>query len=395
MLPQSWVVPLVAIALLAAPAHADEAEGTQEGPPPQAILAHGMMDFAAALFNKLAQQHGNIVVAPFHAALVMEMAARGAKGSTAEQIAKTFGYPDDPQVLHEGFSLVSSDVRFAGSSSIWRFNNRLWLAKGLDPKAAGPSPAVDDVPTLHLEAEHLNAASAKPLTDAVNTWAKENTDGHVIRAVFPEAPLNDTRALIGSAMRMGSLWRKPARARASKTGASAYLQEKSSMYFGETPDYKVAELELATDHTSLLLLIPKDASNQLTSAPDGASLRSLIGSLQPTEIAVEIPVFHMNAHVDLTAALKALGVTSAFGKDAEFPGWGPDVRLADMQQSIDVSVDADGANAAVATYVRMGKAHAKPWHPVKVNKRIGRSFLFILRDTYWSVPLLFGRVEGS
>src|SRR5262245_37276493 len=68
-------------------------------------LAAGNNQFAIELYKKLAEKDdGNIVVSPYSISSALAMTYAGARGETAEQMARTLHFALPPDQLHPAFS---------------------------------------------------------------------------------------------------------------------------------------------------------------------------------------------------------------------------------------------------------------------------------------------------
>lgn len=81
---------------------AGEAVSVSEGKVVESINRFAF-DFFSFLKKK---ESGNIFYSPFSLSLAMSMTYEGARGKTAEEIKQVFHYPDDSQILRQGFSEI-------------------------------------------------------------------------------------------------------------------------------------------------------------------------------------------------------------------------------------------------------------------------------------------------
>jgi serpin B len=125
--------------------------------------------------------------------------------------------------------------------------------------------------------------------------------------------------------------------------------------------------------------------------PDGF-IADVAGRLAPVEVELTMPKFEFRTQTGLNAALRELGMTSAFEMDAaDFSGMTTAERLfiSDVIHEAYIAVDEEGTEAAAATAVVM-RATAAPLETVQLT--IDRPFLFALRDLETGALLFLGRV---
>jgi serpin B len=118
---------------------------------------------------------------------------------------------------------------------------------------------------------------------------------------------------------------------------------------------------------------------------DGA----LTGNGQPG-LDLQMPRWKFRTPTDLVSPLKALGMTQAFGDDADFTPMSTDpLYVHDVLHQAFIAVDEDGTEAAAATAVVMEESSAMLAQQTLV---LDRPFLFVIHDTAHGTPLFVGRV---
>ena len=105
-----------------------------------------------------------------------------------------------------------------------------------------------------------------------------------------------------------------------------------------------------------------------------------------------MPRFRLEAAYDLIPALERLGVTEAFGGDADFGGiTGAEPLLGAVAHKAYIDVDERGTEAAAATAVMIKtRAAVRPLQPVTMV--VDRPFLFAIVDNSTSLPVFLGQV---
>jgi serpin B len=125
---------------------------------------------------------------------------------------------------------------------------------------------------------------------------------------------------------------------------------------------------------------------EIRNALSTAWLDQAIASASSTRINLSLPKFELEPPgVSLTDHLMALGMSQAFGTDADFTGISPmqPLFITDVIHKAYIAVDESGTEAAAATAVIA--AGGIPDEPVTL--RIDRPFVFFIRDA--SGTLLF------
>jgi serpin B len=119
-------------------------------------------------------------------------------------------------------------------------------------------------------------------------------------------------------------------------------------------------------------------------------LQGWLKTLEPQEVRLSLPRFELDARLELSQAMQALGARIAFSDKADFSGIAPgaNLKIGGAFHKAWVKVDEEGTEAAAATAVVMsttGVRHTPSFvadHP----------FLFLIRDMKTGAILFMGRV---
>ncbi len=116
-----------------------------------------------------------------------------------------------------------------------------------------------------------------------------------------------------------------------------------------------------------------------------------IDKLVPQKINIFIPKFKLALNYRLPKALQSLGMTDAFGNNANFSGMNgsKDLRISDVIHKAVLEVNEEGSEAAGASAVAVGirSAGAK-----KRAFKANHPFFFIIRENHFGTILFMGRL---
>ena len=121
---------------------------------------------------------------------------------------------------------------------------------------------------------------------------------------------------------------------------------------------------------------------------DSDVLSQMVGSLKPSDVTLALPKMQLKDTIDFVPALRALGMTDAFG-NADFSGitGNLDLSISQVVHQATVTVDEKGTEAAAAT----GIAFTQSAFPA-ANLTVDRPYLFLIRDTRTGAVLFLGRM---
>ncbi|MEU1419260.1 serpin family protein [Kitasatospora sp. NPDC005751] len=351
----------------------------------------------------------NLVLSPSGLATVLAMVLPGARGATADELAKALHTGLTP----EQYALATGALNRTGPPTdglTLRQADDLWVQQGfpLDQGYLATLAAAFGT-GVHTADFRKDPESARR---TVNATVEKATEGR-IKDLFAERTINqDTRLALTDALYLKARWAAPFKASQTsdrpfhrpdgstpsvatmaRTGTLRYA-DGSGGILGQP--WQAVELPYADGGMAMDLLVPAQGGFEaFRKGLDQAQLTMILDSLTERSVDLTLPRFHFETANELTPTLRALGVAAAF--DAAdlggIPGPGTDERLkvGTVVQKATVQVDEDGTVAAAGSGAGIeAAAGAVPKRAEELH--IDRPFLFLIRDTTTGRPLFLGQV---
>jgi serpin B len=374
--------------------------------PPAAVPAVAAADdaFGADLYQVLAEESADAVFSPASVASALRMALSGARGATAAELASAL-HLDGSSQSAAGWGALSAVPRgvTASESVTFRAPNLLWVQSGL--------PLLPDFTARLAEAAAAGVAGAdfagapEAAREEINRVIAEQTEGKITGLLPPSAIDFATRMVLTSAIYLKAAWAEQFPGSATRdepfrpdgpdgpsltvpmmrgTAARAYLR--GDGYQAVILPYRGSSLAMAVvlPDGSLAALRPKIA----------AGLRDMLAGAARHQVTLSLPRFRLETAFNLVPALRRLGVTEAFTRDADFSGITRAERLmiSAVVHKAYVDVDEQGTEAAAATAVTF-RPTAAFRAPPPVTMVVDRPFLFAIIDNATGLPLFLGQVS--
>ena len=141
------------------------------------------------------------------------------------------------------------------------------------------------------------------------------------------------------------------------------------------------------------IIVPDEGRfDEVESSLDNGHVSTILESLQPTSVMLDLPKFQFESEFSLRDQLMALGMKDAFDPNtADFSGMTEtdDLHIGAVVHKAFVAVDEKGTEAAAATAVIM-ETTSVPMFDVTLT--IDRPFIFLIRDIPTGQILFIGRV---
>lgn len=370
-------------------------------------FASGVNGFSYELFEKMADGE-NLVISPYSVAMAMSMVDVGAGGETKEALEKVLGINDLDSWNNSVNWYINRD--FGENTKVLNANS-LWMEKDI----ALSERAEEDF--LQVLIDYYNACVERrdlhtdDTRNAINQWAAEHTE-NMIPEMYNENIKEDVQTILMNAIYFEGKWET------AFDQEDTYEQEfvgknknvKVDMMHQYEESYRYAEcgelcaIELPyKDDTVVMDIIKRTPSdcgtgrlttleywNQLTKKEKQELFETISTSGYETFSKITIPKFEMEWGKELNDALKQMGITSAFGENADFSKFSSDLCINSVFQKAKIIVDEAGTKAAAVTAVEMKEC-------AMVDERkefiVDEPFLFVIRDVETGVILFMGDVE--
>jgi len=211
---------------------------------------------------------------------------------------------------------------------------------------------------------------------------------------------------LANAVYLDADWEHPFKARGTRPGpfqGSAgdatvdFMHQTESLPYGAGPGYRAVALPYRSSTLSLLVVLPvRQRLGSLQHRLTGRGLARIARGLSPRPVILSLPRFHLSADLELSGALKALGMRTAFSDAADFSRITQAVPLeiAFVKHAADFTVDEKGTVAAAATVVGIVPTSARRPSRNPVTFNANRPFLFFLRDDRTGAILFSGRLTA-
>lgn len=367
-------------------------------------IAQGFNQFALDSYAQASRRGENVIFSPFSIFTALSMTLAGARGQTAEEIARVLHQPyPDPgyhAALTSLFGQVSSAANAHGTE--WSNANSLWVDRQfrlqpdflhiLESAYKAPQTAVDF------------AQDPERARTAINRWTSEKTKGKIGELFAPGALDSTARLVLASATYFYGKWECPFKPQETKaapfrlagggTAQADFMQQSTRFGYSETPTLQILEMKYADGSLAFDILLPKsvDGLPELEKSLRPETLATWLGSLATRRVDVALPKFRVESAFSLRDALSAMGMPAAFQSTADFSGIDGrhDLYLSQVMHKAFVSVSEEGTEAAAATgsVVSLTSAVIQP----RIVFRADHPFVFFIRDTRSGLIVFAGRV---
>jgi serpin B len=362
--------------------------------------------FGADLYRVLAENSADAVFSPASVASALRMALCGARGGTAAELASAMHLDGTPEAAAEGWRALSAVLRSvtAGGSVTFRAPNVLWVQSGL-PLLADFTAQLDDAAAATV-ADADFAGAPEAAREEINRVIADQTEGKITGLLPPRTVDTATRLLLTSAIYLKAPWAEAFPGSATRdepfypdgpdrpsltvpmmhgTAARAYLRGDG---------YQAVVLPYRGSSLAMAVVLPDGPLAALRPKIAAGGLRGMLVGATRHQVTLSLPRFRLETDFNLVPALRQLGVTAAFTRDADFSGItaAERLRIGAVVHKAYVDVDERGTEAAAATGITF-RPTAAFRAPPPVAVVVDRPFLFAIVDSATGLPLFLGQVS--
>lgn len=381
---------------------------------PARNLTTSVDDFCWKYFATL-NRNKNIFFSPYGINAALSILANGASGDTLKEIifALEADNVDNLNDCHKDFS-AHAEKNYRGENLFAESNllliDRSVIGRGLNKNF---QRVVTDIYKSDVrEADFKNNLDGEK--QKISRWVSDKTRGFIpdYKSIADAATLTDLLNVVyfkGKWVIPFKTANTDAATFTNRDGSKSMVDMMRNVFDNEITyraDEKFIGIELPySDNAAMYLILPAndaalDVAELWHNQPLSYRAEFLDGlkkfSAFNGEVVVKLPKFELDVENSLVENFKAMGITRAFGNDAEFFGILNDtpLKIGNAKHRAKVKVDEEGTEAAAITEVVMLEGAAVNDEPPRIVYFIAeRPFLFLIRDVTTSVTLFTGVVN--
>ncbi|MCE9532052.1 MAG: serpin family protein [Planctomycetes bacterium] len=382
---------------------------TAAEPAPKNQVAADNNAFAFDLYAKVRTKEGNLFFSPASMSTALAMTYAGARGTTADEMAKVMHFTLGQEKLHPAFAALLKEMNgeeIAPDKRGYQLSvaNALWGQAGYPWKKDFLALTKENYKAGLTE---VNFAASEAARQIINNWVEKETR-EKIKDLIPKDVLKPTtRLVLTNAIYFKGDWLakfdkketadKKFLLSADKSVEVPMMHRKGSYGYFENDEVQILEMPYKGKELSMLVLLPRkangigDLEKNLTFAKF-AELTKFVP--MRNEVDVTLPKFKIELDLPLTKVLQEMGMKTAFIYPvADFSGMdgSRELFISAVLHKAFVEVNEEGTEAAAATAVVFGTLTLNL--PPPPTFRADHPFVFVIRDNRNGSVLFMGRLS--
>ena len=363
---------------------------------PDDVFKSAYDNFSVELLKKCFDGKSNTLISPLSVSSALTMTANGANGQTKDEMEKVLGSGIPLDELNKYLSSFSGsltsgeDFKLRNANSIWFRDeeNRLTVEKDF----------------LQKNADYFGAAIYKRAFDnatckEINNWVSEHTDGMIDKLLDNGDALSNI-ALI-NATAFNAVWETYyfdnfvedgtfTDTNGNEQSATMLISEESEYINGDNCTGFIKKYKGGKYGFAAILPDSNVSISDFVGSLNGDKLFKMLQNTENANVVAKIPKFEYEYSAELSEALKALGMPTAFSDSADFSGISGDkLLISDVLHKTKISVTEEGTRAVAATGVVMSAAPDGDKQVI-----LNRPFMYMILDNETMLPLFAGVYTG-
>lgn len=398
------IAALWALLLTAALTHAS---ANTAGPDAKEKVAAMNNAFALDLYTRLSSGAGNQFFSPTSIQTALAMAWAGARGETAQQMARTLHLDAEPNAgLKLGAFL--RDLNEAGSKGGYELSvaNALWGLTGY-PFLPAYLERVEKDYGGHL-AELNFVTDPEGSRKTINDWVAGQTHDKIKDLLGQGSIAPSTRLVLTDAIYFKGKWDQPfdkARTQDAEFAidpgrkiSAPFMYQQAKFKYAEDDNLQVLELPYGHGELAMRIFLPKSADRLSAIERDltESAFAQWTARLQREDVQVWLPRFKLETEYRLEDVLPAMGMKLAFEPGrADFSGMSSSSSffISAVIHKAYVQTDEEGTEAAAATGITM-RATAVLVRREPKQFRADHPFVFAIVHQPSGAILFMGRLNS-
>ncbi|XP_034181374.2 antichymotrypsin-2 isoform X8 [Osmia lignaria lignaria] len=364
-------------------------------------VSEGINQFSSSLFQcVLEENHGNIIMSPLSAAVVLAMAAFGARGETEKQLKKALHIPSPDTLGTSGYQSLIDDLNNVKVAKLL-LANKVFAAEKFSVK-----PAYIELTEkyFHSVTQLVNFAKSEEAANTINTWVQQNTNDRIKEIVNPGDLNSMTAMVLVNAVYFKGQWQdkfdpqnteeRPFHVNENTVKNVSTMFRSGSYLYGELSNLnaKFVLLPYKDNELSMIIILPNEINGlaEVEKKLQNTNIMDILYQGHQREVELYLPKFKIESKIELNAPLNKLGLTDMFSSKANFSGIADDdLVVSKVVQKAFIEVNEEGSEAAAATGLSV-RPLSSFWSPPKpIEFCVNRPFLLIIK--YHNVIIFIAR----
>jgi len=355
-------------------------------------------NFGIKIFKTINEndKNKNLFISPLSLSYALGMTLNGAGGQTYQAMISTLELSGMPlEEINSSFKNLSQILRDIDPKVTFLTANSIWYRREYDFEDDFIQRNIDYYEAIVSGLDFNDPASVA----IINSWINDNTGGRIPRVI--EKIDRATVMFLINALYFKGIWQKEFNKEntvedfffseeGERINCRKMVKKEEYLYL-ETEEFQAVDLPYGQGNFSMTLFLPAEGIylDDFISNLEASEYSDWLEQFDRRELTLRLPKFKFEYEIELSDALKILGMETAFGPDADFTEMYVEggLFISQVIHKTFVEVSEEGTEAAAVTVVVIDR--------ISLNDDsldFSRPFIFIIREKETGSILFMGKV---
>lgn len=322
-------------------------------------------NFTADLLKNLMEKYEgqNVFFSPVSLFSALGMIHAGAAGTSAEQIAHAFYYPEDePDCICNASRLLIHSIQSIENVTV-TMANKIYAEKKFKLRPE----YLDDVERcFESQIEQINFTDKLQAVEAINSWVRNATNHKIDGIITPDSLPDSTLMMLLSGIYFKGSWGVKFKKELTATGTFftskkdipskiPMMQENGYYLYSEHAELesKVIAVPYKDENIFMVIILPNDRYSGLHNTVKKLrdyQMSQLTNKLYYEEVSLKMPRFKIESSMELHHVLDKLGITHLFTSLANLTKISEEkLQVSKVLQKAYIEVNEEGSEASAIT----------------------------------------------
>ncbi len=352
------------------------------------------------LLKTINSENGNVLISAYSISNALALTYMGAKDSTKLEMEKVL-FPKAHKSVNKGFYDLNESLGLNKNLQLFSAN-AIWLENTYNLEKEYVRVISEDFKSEVNKANFSGERGREKARKEINSWVEKKTKEKITDFIKPRLLSESTTLVLVNAIYFFGNWHvKSPKAHSyngefklsqEKVAETEYMTDTIELFYYTDELLNAVEIPYEDGEASMIILLPKDASINLSASLNNQYFNKLLKNLKKEKVDLHIPKFKLESEYELSKYLKDMGLVSLFNSSADFSGitGKKEIHISNVLHKAVIEVNESGTVASAATAIITTRSAVVGKVTKPILFKADHSFIFLIHEKSTGTILFSG-----